>query len=477
MKQMFDITEKLIVGQSDEIYGVTPISGYAYPRCGKYSTKKWLEEPTSFLDHVYLWCTQRQCEISKDIVDKYRIMFESRISAGATEKSRRSENLRVSLWSYGMEGHAKKYVERFCESANKTTQQLHKVTTPCIDDHHFKKKEVKSVGELSKVCSQIVLKFWNLARVGKHDIQLSVNKHARSITKWTKACDKRPSRLISYIHHTSEYKQYYHVRNTAKQCRLGLFQDSDFARDLKDSKSTSDETLCISRVTRSFQSAGCTWNRSQFHTVRLDRIPALDLWDMIVTLFHGNTNQIKPEKRNLSTSLTRKSISGKIDDLDNVDFISSNVLFEDNEVVIKLITKGYEVLQWDMFPEPTELFLIDCLRESNWTPRFKSNTGWSSLICVSSSKCVYMCVAPCPFWVHFGSILGPFWVHFGSILGPFWVHFGSILGSILGPFWVHFGSIVGPLWVHCGSIWVDFGSIFGSILLVVWVVMHLLIGI
>ena len=28
-----------------------------------------LGEPTSFLDHVYLGCTQRQCQISKDIVD------------------------------------------------------------------------------------------------------------------------------------------------------------------------------------------------------------------------------------------------------------------------------------------------------------------------------------------------------------------------------------------------------------------------
>ena len=38
-----------------------------------------LGEPTSLLDHVYLGCTQRQCEISKDIVDNYRAMFESRI--------------------------------------------------------------------------------------------------------------------------------------------------------------------------------------------------------------------------------------------------------------------------------------------------------------------------------------------------------------------------------------------------------------
>ena len=46
-----------------------------------------LGEPTSFLDHVYLGCTQRQCEISKDIVDTYRTMFESRISSHTNEES------------------------------------------------------------------------------------------------------------------------------------------------------------------------------------------------------------------------------------------------------------------------------------------------------------------------------------------------------------------------------------------------------
>ena len=45
-----------------------------------------LGEPTSFFDNVYLGCTQRECQISKDIVDKYRSMFESRISDGTMEK-------------------------------------------------------------------------------------------------------------------------------------------------------------------------------------------------------------------------------------------------------------------------------------------------------------------------------------------------------------------------------------------------------
>ena len=92
-------------------------------------------------------------------------MFESRISEGATEKLPCSENLRVSSWSYDMEGYAKKCVERYCELTNKTTQQLCTVSTPCIDDHHFKEEELKSVGRIAKSilsnCSEM-LKTWHV---------------------------------------------------------------------------------------------------------------------------------------------------------------------------------------------------------------------------------------------------------------------------------------------------------------------------
>ena len=94
------------------------------------------------------------------------------------------------------------------------------------------------------VCSQIVLKLY-LARIGRPDILWSGNKLARAVTKWTKACDKRLARLISYIHHRSEYRQYCHVGNTAQQCRLGLFQDSDFAGDLDE---TEVDRVCANQV-------------------------------------------------------------------------------------------------------------------------------------------------------------------------------------------------------------------------------------
>ena len=72
-----------------------------------------------------------------------------------------------------------------------------------------------------------------------------------------------------------------------------------------------------------------------------------------------------------------------IEDLDDVDFISSNVnscrqeallyVFEDNEAVIKMIEKGRTPTMRHV-PEPTELLLIGCLIESIWTPKSESNT-------------------------------------------------------------------------------------------------------
>ena len=131
-----------------------------------------------------------------------------------------------------------------------------------------------------------------------------MNKLARSITKWTKACDKRLNRLISYIHHTCEYKQCCYVGNTAKQCRLGLFQDSDFAGDLEDSKSTSGRTLCIfgshifvpiSWMCKKQTAVSHSSTESEIISLdtglRLDGLPALELWDLIVSVF-GSVSQI-----------------------------------------------------------------------------------------------------------------------------------------------------------------------------------------
>ena len=93
--------------------------------------------------------------------------------------------------------------------------------------------------------------------------------------------------------------------------------------------------------------------------LRLDGIPALDLWDLIVSVL-GNTTQNRIERRdpllNKSEDCSpphtihkRKQSQRVINDLDNVDLIPSNVqsshqeallyVFEDNEAGNKMIKK------------------------------------------------------------------------------------------------------------------------------------------
>ena len=89
-----------------------------------------------------------------------------------------------------------------------------------MDDHQFKEEEKWfNWRKLSTVCSEMVLKCPDLTRIGRLGILWSVNKLARAVTKWTKACDKRLARLISHIHHTCEYRHCCNVGNTAQHCR------------------------------------------------------------------------------------------------------------------------------------------------------------------------------------------------------------------------------------------------------------------
>ena len=153
-------------------------------------------------------------------------MFESRISAGATEKLLECMKFHTKTvaWSSDMKGHANKCVERSCELANKKTEQLFKVSTLCLDDHNFKEEDLETLGELSKVCSQIVLEC--LARTGTFDTLWSANELARAVTECTRACDR--ARMTACTHHMNDHPQYCHVGNTAHHCRLGVFRGDVF---------------------------------------------------------------------------------------------------------------------------------------------------------------------------------------------------------------------------------------------------------
>ena len=132
--------------------------------------------------------------------------------------------------------------------------------------------------------------------------------------------------------------------NTAKQCRLGLFQDSDFARDLEDSKSNSGGTLCVFGSHTFVQiSWMCKKQTSVSHSsteseiisldagLRLDGIPALDLWDLIVSVL-GNMTQTTERPRRPVVNGDKdhgpnKRSQGKINALDNIDCSRKSPVF------------------------------------------------------------------------------------------------------------------------------------------------------
>ena len=84
---------------------------------------------------------------------------------------------KTSAWSYDMEGHARKCV-------NCTRCPVH------VKGRVGKKWIARSL------LPHCIKKNLYLARIGRPDILWSVNKLARSVTKWTQACERRLARLF-----------------------------------------------------------------------------------------------------------------------------------------------------------------------------------------------------------------------------------------------------------------------------------------
>ena len=151
--------------------------------------------------------------------------------------------------------------------------------------------------------------------------------------------------------------------NTAKQCRLGLFQDSDFARHLEDSKSTSVGKWCIfgshtfvplSWMCKKQTAVSHSSTESEIISLdtglRLDGLPALELWDLIVSVL-GNVSRVSDRSVQPDNDVHKRHKSQRrIDVMEDIDSVPSNVqsarqeallyVFEDNEAAIKMIMKG-----------------------------------------------------------------------------------------------------------------------------------------
>ena len=141
-----------------------------------------IEDLTLFVDHVYSGCTQWECKPNEKIIEQYNKMFESRISGGATEKLPGWEKPWRKNFSVVLR-HGRtcpKMRGTVLWTSEQKRRATYKVSSPCWDDHQMKKEELENTGELSEICSHIVLKCLYFARLGRPDILWSVNKLAFS---------------------------------------------------------------------------------------------------------------------------------------------------------------------------------------------------------------------------------------------------------------------------------------------------------
>ena len=142
-----------------------------------------------------------------------------------------------------------------------------------------------------------------------------------------------------------------------------MFQDSDFAGDLEDSKSTSGGTLCVfgshtfvptSWMCKKQTAVSHSSTESEIISLdaglRLDGLLALELWDPIVSVL-GNVSRVSDGSGQPDSDVHKRHKSHKkIDVMEDIDSALSNVqsarqeallyVFEDNEAVIKMIIKG-----------------------------------------------------------------------------------------------------------------------------------------
>ena len=68
---------------------------------------------------------------------------------------------------------------------------------------------------------------------------------ATKVSRWTPLEDKKLHRLMSYMHHSRDFRQIGFIGDKLSDLRLGLFTDADFAGDKATMKSTSGVFMAI----------------------------------------------------------------------------------------------------------------------------------------------------------------------------------------------------------------------------------------
>ena len=225
-----------------------------------------------------------------------------------------------------------------------------------------------------------------------------------------------------YIHHTNDHRQYCHVGDTAERCRLGLFQDLDFAGDLDDSKLASGESYVFSEIEHVFPSVGCARSKRQCLTILQNQkwfhrnhficcwfargsLFWSGNWCWSIALFFKSTSTgslLRDKDRRKNTNTKPKKHPNR-DDLEsvNVDHCTANAkpshfgallytFWEQEEVITMIIIKVRSPTMRHV-SRTHRVAHHWSLTESNWTPQCESHTLIPKTNSQTLMKCNFTC--------------------------------------------------------------------------------------
>ena len=86
-------------------------------------------------------------------------------------------------------------------------------------------------GQLQTIAAKDIMKVLYGVRMARYDLLHSRQILACKITKWTKQCDQRLFRIVSYIHQSIDISMFGWVGDRSADWRIWLYTDADFAAD------------------------------------------------------------------------------------------------------------------------------------------------------------------------------------------------------------------------------------------------------
>ena len=318
-----------------------------------------IDEPTSFLDHVYLGCTQRECKPNETIIEQYTRMFETHFCWGNKQITGMAETARTNssvVLRHG--GTCSECVERYWELANKKVEQLYKVSHPCLDDQQFK----HIVRSLLANCLEVpvpgtIWTTWHPV-VREQTCKISHKTDAGMWQTMSKAdfinsSHEWLSSIVSCGEHNTALQIWviprlrlcwrpWGLKINLRWCLMYVWK-SNFRPNELDVQETNNGFAQFYRIWGYFSGYWTTYGW-------------VDLWDIVIEVVRSTTDNIQPkhtshqetgavsDSKTKTQQVTRKQ---KVDQLSEVDHVPTNThssqgesqlcIFEDNEAVIKLI--------------------------------------------------------------------------------------------------------------------------------------------